>query len=64
MRILPLDTAHAQSPCLQEARHVPGLEDIGEQAIALLEIEPVLKARRDAGSILARGAEAWRGFRR
>jgi hypothetical protein len=37
----------------QQTRHVAGFEDIGEQAISLFQIEPVLKARRDARSILA-----------
>jgi hypothetical protein len=37
----------------QQARHVSGLEDVSEQTISLLEVEPVLKARRDARGILA-----------
>jgi hypothetical protein len=36
----------------QQSRHIPRPEDIREQAIPLLKVKPVLKARGDARSIL------------
>jgi hypothetical protein len=37
----------------QKPSHVAGLENIGEQAVSLLEVEPVLKARSNARCVLA-----------
>jgi hypothetical protein len=36
----------------QQSRHIARFEDIREQAIPLLEVKPVLKARRNARCIL------------